>query len=63
MADALMKYETIDSKQIDQIMDGHEPDPPSGWQESESEPESSETVEDAGDSSGHNPIGGPAEQV
>jgi len=31
MADALMKYETIDVKQIDQIMNGEVPDPPDGW--------------------------------
>ncbi len=31
MAEALMRYETIDVKQIDQIMLGHEPDPPEGW--------------------------------
>ncbi len=31
MADALMRYETIDARQIDQIMAGHEPDPPEGW--------------------------------
>ncbi len=31
MADALMKYETIDAKQIDEIMNGDEPNPPSNW--------------------------------
>ncbi|MFP4278240.1 MAG: ATP-dependent zinc metalloprotease FtsH, partial [Wenzhouxiangella sp.] len=31
MAEALMRYETIDARQISQIMDGHEPDPPEGW--------------------------------
>jgi cell division protease FtsH len=31
MADALMKYETIDSRQIDAIMDGNEPPPPADW--------------------------------
>ena len=31
MADALMRYETIDIKQIDQIMKGQDPDPPEGW--------------------------------
>lgn len=31
MADALMKYETIDSDQIDDIMEGKIPRPPSGW--------------------------------
>ncbi len=33
MAKALMKYETIDSKQIAQIMAGKDPDPPEGWKE------------------------------
>jgi cell division protease FtsH len=64
MADALMKYETIDSKQIDQIMEGHEPDPPAGWQEGDGEPiDSAADVDDASDADGHNPIGGPAEQL
>lgn len=31
MADALMKYETIDSDQIDDIMKGKEPRDPQGW--------------------------------
>ncbi|ABM62534.1 ATP-dependent zinc metalloprotease FtsH [Halorhodospira halophila] len=33
MADALMKYETIDRDQIDDIMRGDEPRPPKGWQD------------------------------
>jgi cell division protease FtsH len=31
MAEALIKYETIDSGQIDDIMEGRTPRPPSGW--------------------------------
>ena len=31
MAEALMQYETIDAPQIDAIMEGREPPPPSGW--------------------------------
>ncbi len=31
MADALMKYETIDVSQIDTIMEGREPGPPQDW--------------------------------
>ncbi len=31
MAEALIKYETIDSDQIDDIMEGKVPRPPSGW--------------------------------
>jgi cell division protease FtsH len=34
MAEALMKYETIDSEQIDAIMEGREPGPPKGWTDS-----------------------------
>ena len=33
MAEALVKYETIDSKQLAQIMAGEDPDPPEGWKE------------------------------
>ena len=36
MADALMKYETIDSSQIDSIMDGKIPGPPQDWTDDES---------------------------
>jgi cell division protease FtsH len=35
MADALIKYETIDSNQIDDIMEGKTPRPPSGWDDSD----------------------------
>ena len=31
MAEALLKYETIDSSQIDNIMEGRDPGPPKGW--------------------------------
>ena len=31
MAEALMKYETIDANQIDDIMEGKDVRPPSGW--------------------------------
>ena len=31
MADALMKWETIDSGQIEEIMEGKEPSPPASW--------------------------------
>jgi len=61
MADALMKYETIDGGQIDQIMDGHEPDPPPGWQDGDSD--GPEGTDDAGNEDKHSTIGEPAEQV
>jgi cell division protease FtsH len=34
MAEALMKYETIDEEQLKDIMAGRVPRPPSGWDES-----------------------------
>ena len=64
MADALIKYETIDSDQIDDIMDGKPPRVPEDWDE----PESTSTP--GGDSKGSegkdgtpdSKIGGPAGQ-
>jgi len=38
MADALMKYETIDAAQIDDIMEGKEPGPPKDWSDDETKP-------------------------
>ncbi len=38
MADALMKYETIDVSQIDSIMDGKIPGPPQDWSDDEPDP-------------------------
>ena len=32
MADALIKYETIDAKQIEEVMLGKEPSPPDDWE-------------------------------
>jgi cell division protease FtsH len=60
MAEALIKYETIDSDQIDDIMNGREPKPPAGWDEPEQGPGDSgkQQEQDAGDA----PIGGPAGQ-
>ncbi|MCP4429905.1 MAG: ATP-dependent zinc metalloprotease FtsH [Gammaproteobacteria bacterium] len=49
MADALMKYETIDIGQIDSIMEGKEPGPPKDW--GDDEPTSSgKNDDDAGKS-------------
>ncbi len=36
MAEALMKYETIDAHQIDDIMDGKAPRQPKGWGDNDS---------------------------
>ncbi len=50
MADALLKYETIDSSQIDDIMEGREPGPPKGWgQDSDPGAGSGPDVEASGD--------------
>jgi cell division protease FtsH len=67
MTDALMKYETIGSSQIDQIMEGKVPDPPEDWDDSgsdggkkvegDSSPDSATKPEDGPS------IGGPAEQL
>jgi len=38
MADALMKYETIDAHQIDEIMQGKKPGPPKDWGDDETRP-------------------------
>ena len=62
MADALMRYETIDTKQIDQIMDGHEPDPPEGWQENDDTPTGGHGSTVSDDDADRTSVGGPAEQ-
>jgi len=61
MADALIKYETINGDQIDQIMEGRVPDPPEDW--SESTPDSPASEDDTSDADKRPTIGGPAEQV
>ena len=70
MADALMKYETLDMKMIDRIMEGKEPGPPEGWSDSDSEPPQSGKQADSEDASAatdktsksDSEIGGPAGQ-
>jgi len=60
MADALMKYETIDETQIRDIMQGQDPRPPADWDEP-SEPGKLIQHDAAGDK-GTAPLGGPAGQ-
>ncbi len=67
MAEALIKYETIDSDQINDIMEGREPRPPANWSDDgDSEPRSGSGTEVSGDEaeSGESKgtIGGPAGQ-
>ncbi len=61
MAKALMKYETIDQHQVKEIMEGKEPTPPEGWDDSDdsSAPARGEKKKDT-DAVG--PIGGPASE-
>lgn len=67
MADALMKYETLDSDQLDAIMEGREPGEPSDWGNDPQggagagdEAEAEASASDNKDSTG--PIGGPAQE-
>jgi len=74
MAEALMKYETIDSQQLNDIMEGRDPRPPEGWDDpssgapsggephAESAPDSSSDTEDDDTPSRRpsDPLGGPA---
>ncbi|QBF28570.1 ATP-dependent zinc metalloprotease FtsH [Pseudomonas tructae] len=59
MADALMKYETIDADQIDDIMAGREPREPRDWEGGSGTSGTSAPQSDRPES----PIGGPAAQV
>jgi cell division protease FtsH len=60
MAEALIKYETIDEHQIRDIMDGRQPRPPQDWDEptEPGEPVASEPADEKGAA----PLGGPAGQ-
>jgi cell division protease FtsH len=59
MADALLKYETIDARQINDIMEGRRPGPPADWENS-TEP----SGPDSGSGSAGSPVmGGTAAQA
>ncbi|MCB1925707.1 MAG: ATP-dependent zinc metalloprotease FtsH, partial [Gammaproteobacteria bacterium] len=63
MAAALMKYETIDSDQIRDIMEGRDPRPPAGWDDdSHARPGGGAHASEDDGVSGEAPIGGPAGQ-
>ncbi|MEE9491839.1 MAG: ATP-dependent zinc metalloprotease FtsH [Gammaproteobacteria bacterium] len=63
MADALMKYETIDSDQIDDIMAGKDPRPPQSWDDdSRNTPGSDAPSGESNKDKGADQIGGTAEQ-
>jgi cell division protease FtsH len=58
MADALMKYETLDHSQIKDIMEGREPKPPEDWEDSDDSTPAAELKSKDSDTVG--PIGDPA---
>jgi cell division protease FtsH len=63
MADALMKYETIDSDQINDIMTGKPPRPPQDWDDTEpTAPSGSSVGSPDEDDTKEGKIGGPAGQ-
>ena len=62
MATALLKFETIDASQIDDIMNGKKPQPPADWDEDEDEPGTGAGSEKKEESSPDSPLGGPAGQ-
>jgi cell division protease FtsH len=63
MAEALVKYETIDKEQIDDIMTGRPPREPQGWSKDQEPPASgSKPVDISKGAAGSGKIGGPAEQ-
>ncbi|KKM70788.1 hypothetical protein LCGC14_1437170, partial [marine sediment metagenome] len=60
MAKLLIKYETIDSAQIDAIMEGREPGEPKDWTDRSSTPPPSASAES---DSSESPSGKPADQL
>jgi len=60
MADALMKYETIDAEQIDDIMSGRPPRAPRDWESSDSDTTGTPPPVQGDDRPEVPPIGGPA---
>src|SRR5690349_1815677 len=61
MAQALLKYETIDEQQVKDIMEGREPRPPADWEDPPSEP-GKMPPRGVADDKGTAPLGGPAGQ-
>jgi cell division protease FtsH len=63
MAKALMKYETIDAAQIQNIMEGKEPGEPKDWSSSDDEDDAESSGGDKKkDADSASPIGGPASE-
>ncbi|MEL7311523.1 MAG: ATP-dependent zinc metalloprotease FtsH [Pseudomonadota bacterium] len=62
MAEALIKYETIDEHQIADIMNGDDPRPPADWTDSDDNPPTALTKDETPKRKPEGPIGGPAGQ-
>ena len=65
MAKALIKYETLDTKQIDDIMAGGEPRPPENWMDEDDGTDPGKTAKSSDEdevSKDSDPIGGPASE-
>jgi cell division protease FtsH len=62
MAEALIKYETIDENQIKDIMNGQEPRPPEDWNEPNEPDDPGTPAKKEASESGAAPLGGPAGQ-
>ncbi len=63
MAEALMTYETIDSDQIDDIMNGQKPRQPAGWNDSQKPGgDAPQKTEQEGKPSSDASVGGPASE-
>ncbi|WP_137888454.1 ATP-dependent zinc metalloprotease FtsH [Pseudomonas sp. 2FE] len=62
MAEALMKYETVDAEQIDDIMNGREPREPRDWQDGGDDSDTSLSKRDDVELP-EKPIGGPAAEL
>ncbi|HET7664431.1 MAG TPA: ATP-dependent metalloprotease, partial [Rhodanobacteraceae bacterium] len=60
MAEALLQYETIDSKQIDDIMQGRRPGPPADWDKPATPPPS---PSESGSDPNRGKVGDPAHQT
>jgi len=62
MAQALIKYETIDTEQIDAIMKGEEPGDPKDWDDDSKPTGGADTSGKTPDEKSEGEIGGPASQ-
>jgi len=61
MAEALLEYETIDRRQIDDIMAGRKPNLPENWDDPDTDtPPTDESKTESGGATGSGPVGDPA---